>query len=324
MSSRRRLALVSVAAVLLTGCASFRTAAAVVNGDKIDERGFRRTLAFFAADPRFAAQFPGEEGEQQEKGLGRQLLTFLIHQELIEEHATQRGIEPAGSAVDQRLADQVQQAGGQEAFDQQLAKAGVGDGDVRRLLRAQVLREQVARIVVSEEIPADRLQQEYQARLTEFTEVHVAHILVQDEAEARDIAARATPGNFGKLAKQSSIDPGSKDEGGDLGTRPASAFVPPFDQATLDIPVGEIGGPVQTEFGWHIIHVIERTATPFEEARDRLLGELGEEVFRAWLLERVNSADIMVNPRYGQLDPASGEVVERRTTAETPEPQLTP
>jgi parvulin-like peptidyl-prolyl isomerase len=193
---------------------------------------------------------------------------------------------------------------------------------VEDLLRGQVLRQEVARVVVSQGIPDQELMQEYEDRLTEFTQVHVAHILVADAALAERLAGQATPQNFAALAQEHSTDTGSAEEGGDLGLRPASEFVEPFNSATLDIPVGEVGGPIQTEFGYHIIYVKERTATPFEQAREQLVGEFGQEFFTSWLLARVRRADVLVNPRYGVFNAKSGEVVER--TATTPLPDTSP
>lgn len=311
-------------AALLASCAAFRTAAAVVNGRTIDDERFRRSLDYFAADPRFAMQFPGEQAETEKKTLARQLLTFLIHQQLIQEYADERGVLAAEAEVDKRLEERVVQQGGDEAFRAQLEEAGATRGDVRELIRAQVLREYVARVVVAEEVPDESLRSEYESRLTEFTQVHTAHILVNDEAQAERLLARATPKSFAALARRFSTDPGSKDQGGDLGTRPASEFVAPFDKATIEIPVGEIGGPVQTEFGFHVVYVIERNQRPFEEVREQILGEIGEEFFSRWLLDRVRGAEILVNPRYGALDEGNGEVVERRATTPEPEPQLTP
>ncbi|HEX9892047.1 MAG TPA: peptidylprolyl isomerase, partial [Actinomycetota bacterium] len=292
------------------------------DGRRIEDERFQRLLGFLAADPRFAEQFPGEQGKEEKKGLARQLLTFLIHQEVIEDFASQRGLEVDDATVDQRFQQAVEEAGGQGPFDEQLATAGATRADVEELLRKQAMREMVAQQVVTQGIPETRLRQAYDERITEFTQVHVAHILVQDAALAERLARQATPRNFAALAREHSEDTGSAPEGGDLGTRPASEFVDPFGSTALEIPVGEIGGPIETEFGHHVIHVIERTAMPFEEVRDQLLGESGQEFFTTWLLDRVKRADVLVNPRYGVFDEEAGEVVERTST--TPLPGATP
>lgn len=311
-------------ALLLASCAAFETAAAVVNGRKIDEDEFRRQLDYLAADPRFAAEIPAAQQAVQKKNLARQLLTFLIHQEFIDDYADDRGISVSENEVQARLNELI--AGqGEEAFKAQLAESGATLAVARSFLGKQVLREKVADAVVAEEVPDASLSEEYESRAAEFSQVHVAHILVSDQEQAADILGRATPRNFGRLARQLSEDPGSATQGGDLGTRGASDFVEPFRQATLDIPVGQIGGPIETQFGFHIVYVIERTTRPFNEVREQLLREVGQESFTRWLLGRIRSADILVNPRYGALDERTGDVVERRST--TPEPeqvQLTP
>lgn len=311
-------------ALLLASCAAFETAAAVVNGRKIDEDEFRRQLDYLAADPRFAAEIPAGQQATEKKNLARQLLTFLIHQEVIDDYAEDRGISVTANELQARM-DELIAGQGEEAFRAQLAESGATLADARSFITKQVLREKVAEAVVAEEVPEETLSEEYESRAAEFSQVHVAHILVPDEEQAQDILGRATPGNFGRLARQVSQDPGSAAQGGDLGTRGASDFVEPFRQATLDIPVGEIGGPVETQFGFHIVYVIERTAQPFNEVREQLLREVGQESFTKWLLERIRSADILVNPRYGALDERTGDVVERRSTAQEPEQiQLTP
>jgi parvulin-like peptidyl-prolyl isomerase len=311
-------------ALLLVSCAAFETAAAVVNGRKIDEGEFRRQLDYLAADPRFAAEIPAAQQATQKKSLARQLLTFLIHQEFIDDYADDRGISVSDGEVEARLNDLI--AGqGEEAFRAQLADSGATPSDARSFISKQVLREKVAQAVVDEEVPDEMLSQAYEARAAEFSQVHVAHILVSDQEQAENILGRATPGNFGRLARQLSEDPGSATQGGDLGTRGAADFVEPFRQATLDIPVGEIGGPIETQFGFHLVYVIERTALPFNEVREQLLIEVGQESFTQWLLEQIRRADILVNPRYGVLDERTGDVIERRSTTQEPEQiQLTP
>jgi foldase protein PrsA len=321
---RRLPLLLAFVVVLLTGCADLLdTAAAVVNGDKIEEDRFRRELDFLLADPRFATQVPeGEAGDPQRKELARRYLTFLIHQQVVEAYARERDIEPGEAQVDGLLEQQVAQLGGRQQFDRVLRRTGTSEGDVRRLIEQQALRQQVAETVVSEEVDDQELQRTYEARALEFSQVHVAHILVSSEAEARRIARQATPQNFASLARQSSEDQATASNGGDLGTQRAADLVAPFARAALRIPVGEVGGPVETEFGFHVLHVIDRQTQPFEEVRDQLVEELQGDLFGRWLFGRLRTAEIRVNPRYGYFDREAGEVLERRATSPEPSPSI--
>ena len=315
--------------VLLAGCANLLdTAAATVDGRKIEEEAFRDELRFLMADPRFVQQLPaGEEGEAQRKELARQYLTFLIHQQVVETYAEENGVEVAGQEVDAVIDEQVTQLGGQEAFDQLLERAGVTEAQVRNLFEQQVLRQRVAEAVVEEQVSEEQLRQTYDERALEFAQVHVAHILVSSQVEAERIARQATPNTFADLAQRFSEDTGSAPQGGDLGPQRAVDLVAPFAEAALRIPVGEIGGPVQTEFGFHVIHVIDRQTLSFEQARPQMVQELTGQVFTNWLLERVARSDIRVNPRYGVYDEQAGAVVERSSSsppAPAPSVQLTP
>jgi peptidyl-prolyl cis-trans isomerase C len=80
-----------------------------------------------------------------------------------------------------------------------------------------------------------------------------SHILVDTIEQAQSILAEANPLNFGSLAQQHSKCP-SKARGGDLGDFGPGMMVKPFEDATVATPVGAISQPVQTQFGFHLIH----------------------------------------------------------------------
>ena len=320
----RRVPLSITVVLLLSSCGNlFTTAAAVVNDRPIEEDRFVRELDFLLADPRFAQQIPaGEAGDEQRQELSRQYLTFLIHQTFVEAYAAQHDIEVDEQETDGLLQQQITQLGGRAAFDRLLRQTDTDEGDVRRLLERQVLRQRVAEALVPERLGEDALRARYDERILEFSEVTVAHILVSSEREAERIADRATPQNFASLARRFSEDAASAQNGGELGVQRAADLVEPFARAALRIPVGEIGGPVETEFGFHVIQVLDRRTRSFEEARETLLGESRGEVFTEWLLERVESAEIRVNPRYGAFDESTGGVVARRRSSPAPAPSV--
>lgn len=92
-------------------------------------------------------------------------------------------------------------------------------------------------------------------------EFSARHILVKTEAEANDIAAQLKKGtDFAKIAKEKSLDPGSKEKGGDLGWFSPAGMVKPFADALINLKKGELSAPVQTQFGWHVIKLIDTRA----------------------------------------------------------------
>jgi peptidyl-prolyl cis-trans isomerase D len=122
-------------------------------------------------------------------------------------------------------------------------------------------------------------------RYNEPEKRHGRHILIpvgKDDAAARkqaeDVLAQAKAGkDFAALAKQYSQDPGSADKGGDLGWADHNQFVGPFADALFSMKVGDIQGPVKTQFGYHIIRLDEiqpGKTKPFENVRPELEAEL--------------------------------------------------
>ncbi|HKQ84247.1 MAG TPA: SurA N-terminal domain-containing protein [Steroidobacteraceae bacterium] len=97
------------------------------------------------------------------------------------------------------------------------------------------------------------------------------------EKLANEVAAKVTAGgDFAALAKQYSKDPGSAEQGGDLGWAQRGMFVGPFEEALFAMKPGEIRGPVKSEFGYHIIKLEEiepAKVKSFDEARTELENE---------------------------------------------------
>ena len=83
--------------------------------------------------------------------------------------------------------------------------------------------------------------------------MRASHILVSTLEEANEVLAQATSDNFGTLAERYSSCP-SKAQGGDLGDFGPGQMVFPFEKATMVTPIGKISQPVQTQFGYHLIH----------------------------------------------------------------------
>ena len=92
-------------------------------------------------------------------------------------------------------------------------------------------------------------------------EVRARHILVETEAEAKEIAERVKKGeDFAALAKEKSKDSGA--EGGDLGFFSRGQMLKPFEDAAFALDVGALSDPVQTQFGWHVIKLEEKQDRP--------------------------------------------------------------
>ncbi len=153
------------------------------------------------------------------------------------------------------------------------------------------------------------LQAAYDARFKDAapqTEYNAAHILVADEAKAKELLAELEAGaDFGELAKTNSTDTGSGAVGGDLGWFGLGMMVKPFEEAVVAAEVGKVAGPVQSDFGFHLILVKETrvAAQPtLDDIRDELATEIEQQAIEAHVTE-VTAAAAVETPGEG-IDPA--------------------
>lgn len=131
-------------------------------------------------------------------------------------------------------------------------------------------------------------------------EYKASHILVKSEQEAKDIVAQlAKNGDFAKIAKEKSMDSGSKEKGGDLGWFPPTRMVKPFADAVSKLSKGVYTTvPVQTQFGWHIIRLDDtRDAQPpaLDAVKEELRDGLQKKKIQSLLTDLRSKAKIVNN-----------------------------
>ncbi len=149
-------------------------------------------------------------------------------------------------------------------FQQRLAYART-----KALMEALMMSE--AKKAVSDEAKR-KTYDEFVATTKPETEVRARHILVDDEAKAKEIAAKAKGGeDFAKLAKDNSKD--SAEDGGDLGYFTKDQMVPEFAEAAFKMEKGQVSDPVKSQFGWHVIKVEDKRQKPvpsYEQVSDQI------------------------------------------------------
>jgi peptidyl-prolyl cis-trans isomerase C len=150
-----------------------------------------------------------------------------------------------------------------------------------KYLEARALRQAYFEADVAKTITPDTVKAAYDEYVKAFKpqeQVHAEHILVKTEAEAQDIEKQLAGGaKFEDIAKAKSIDTGSAGNGGDLGFFSMGQMVKPFEDAAFALKVGEVSQPVQSQFGWHIIKLIETRQTQ-PQTFDQLSSQLQQQV----------------------------------------------
>lgn len=194
--------------------------------------------------------------EAMKDRFGGDVLTELVHEKVLSEK-----YEVTDKEVQKEFDNLKNQYGAQ--FESVVQTQG--EETVKQMVKVDLLRKKAAEAeaeVTDEDIKAyyDTLEGQIKA----------SHILVADEATAKEVKEKLAAGEkFEDLAKEYSTDPGSAQNGGDLGWFGEGAMVPEFQEAAFKLKEGEVSEPVKTDFGFHIIKVTE-TVKPFEEMKESL------------------------------------------------------
>ena len=233
---------------------------ATVNGHEITAQDFKTKWSEL---PEFIQTvYSGKDGKKE-------LLNELVNRELLLQEALRRKIDQKSV-----FADQV------ENFRE-------------RLLLDAILKEEVEnRITISEEELSTYFKT-HKDKLPPIEEVQAQHILVKTEGEARDLLKKLARGeSFARLAKAYSKDPGTKDQGGNLGLIRKGQTLPGFEAALFNLKPGQTSGVVKTPLGHHIIRVQDRRMVKplrLQDARDEVRLEVLKEKERKHFDELVSS-----------------------------------
>ncbi|MBE3637877.1 peptidylprolyl isomerase [Mangrovicoccus algicola] len=209
-----------------------------------------------------------------------------------------------------RLPQQLQQMPDEQLFDslleqminQQLlaetleTRPAMIDADLaneERTLKSSFALQDLAETAVTDEA----LQAAYDEQFADAEpgrEYHAAHILVETEEEAQEILDTLNNGGDFATEAQKSLDP-SGHAGGDLGWFGTGMMVPEFEQAVVAMEPGELAGPVQTQFGWHIIKLEETRmadAPSLDDVRDELTQTLQRQAIDARIAELTDAGSV--------------------------------
>ncbi len=310
------------AALALAGCGDKHPgAAAFVGKTRISTTDLTERVTRSLADPQAKTKLGTDRA-----GFERRTLSQLIDHDIIAVAAKDKGVSVTEGDVDTRFGQYATQAGGRKALEQQAAQNGIAPQDLRGFVRDLVLTDALGdKLVADVPVPDAALQSAYNANRDQYDQVHSAHVLVKDKATADRIlaAVKASPDSFADQAKRFSIDPGSKDKGGDLPFTGRGGFVKPFSDAAFGAKPGSFV-EVKTEFGWHVIHVLERRTTTLAQAapdlRRQVLRDQRNQRVQQLLTETAKRLDIRVSPRFGTWNAKTGQVDPPKDTLSSPVP----
>lgn len=282
----------SAAALALVLAACGASDAAIVNGTSVTTSEVADLLADSAA--------PEET-----------LFTDTLYQVIVNQVISAAAEEDFGLTVSaeqlaagtEELTTAIQASG--QTLDDAVAAAGFSNNVIDMIVTQDEIQKQLAELFVADvALPSeDEILASFNASFQQLANVCVSHILLETEEDAEDVVSRLDGGeDFAELAQETSTGPSGPD-GGDLGCSAPAQYVAEFAIAALEAPVGEPFGPVQTQFGFHVLLVSDRTTPELEDNRQAIVEQLQAEqqgtLLNDWYVAQLREADVQVAEEYG-------------------------
>ena len=256
------------------------TVVAKVNSVELSRDDFEQALA---RDAKLIAQQYGIDwNDPQAQGLLPELqqsvLDRLISQELLRQLAKAEELTPTEDEVRAEVEAtkaRILEQGPFADLDEFLESSGLTEADIETLIRDGVVYEKMLDV---------------HGGPKEMEQVHARHILVETEEEGDAVLAGLEEGeDFADLAAEYSTDTGSKEDGGDLGWFPRGVMVAEFEEVAFGLEIGETSELVKTEFGYHVIEVLEKEV---RELEPQFLQAFQQKAFNEWFAEQKELAEI--------------------------------
>ena len=240
------------------------------------------------------------------------IVNELVIKALLDEEVKKRNIKVTKADLDEAIKVVVDKVGSKEQLDKILKHNGISAADFKKDLKDQVKMKKLAESLGAAEVSDAEVKAYYDKNIDKFKypdRVRASHILIAvnpeemtevvksepankdlseiqikskvgeqimaKEAKAKEILAQVKkdPSTFAKVAKEVSEDPASAEKGGDLGFFAKKEMVPEFANAAFGAKPNTIVGPVQSQYGYHIILVTDRMAAgqePFEKVKSNI------------------------------------------------------
>jgi foldase protein PrsA len=277
----------SLAILLFASCNKAKKYVAIVNGEGIPREKFEKLYTFLenyyaqmfqtsSEDPRF---------QNMMAQVRNQLLQNMIVQTLLLQDAKNKKIGISEEEVNSHISA-IRQKYGEQTFQLALQQQGMTEEEYKKELMNQMIISKLKDDVTKNiSVTEEEVRNYYETHKDQFSNpetIRVRHILVKSMDEAKKVKERLKKGeDFAKVAREVSIDSGTKDLGGDLGYFSRGKMVKPFEDAAFSLrKKGEISDIVQTEFGFHIIKLEDRKPAEvlsFESAKEKAQSLLRKE-----------------------------------------------
>lgn len=320
--------LVILTVTVVTGCGSLSQYfggkwVAVVNGQKLSLDDFNnrlnKTELYYKQQ---GMDFTSAQGKQMLDSIKKQVLDDMVTEALVMQQAQKDNLVVNDNEINAQIASIKNNFGSDSQYQAALKSQNMTESDLQQYIKVELtsktLYDKVTTGITVTDADVLNYYNQNKSKYVQPEEVKASQILVKTQAEAEDIIKQLNAGaNFAQLAKEKSIDTGSKANGGELGYFTRGQMVQEFENAAFSQKVGTYSQtPVKTQYGYHII-LVEDHKQAVQQTFDQVKGQIKQQLpqtekdakFQQYLANLKKQAKIEYAPDFVAIEnlPSTGK-----------------
>lgn len=278
---------------------------AVVGGEEVKKSEFNQMFDMFKVQ--YEEQYGADiwktdvDGRKHIDVMKEKVLDMLIDIKVQEKEAEKTGITATEEEIEKEIANTREYFKTEEEFNEFLKSQKITIEYLRNTIKKDILISKLQeKLTADVEVKEEEVAAFYAANQSQFLSVKASHILLEDEAKAKEALQKVRGGaDFNNLAFEISEDPSAKENKGDLGYFRKGQMVEAFEEAAFKMKEGEISDLVKTDFGYHIIKLEDIKFDTLEDIKGELTISMTDskksEVYQTFVEEMRTKANIKKN-----------------------------
>lgn len=236
------------------------------------------------------------------QNLSSELVNLFIRDKIVKDDLKEAKIE----VTDQEILDEVNSyignLGGEDKFQEYLSVLGANAETFKENIRNTISnRKHLEWYKKNNEVKDEDINKYYETNKDNIDSVEAMHILVKDEAKAKEVAEKLKKGeDFKKLSDEYSVDEQAKKQGGKLGKITKNGYDATFVEAAFKLKDNEVSEPVKTQFGYHIIKVTKNNVG-VEKNKELIKNTLSDKAYNDYIRGKIKKMKIEFFDKNGQV-----------------------
>ncbi|MFL8887952.1 peptidylprolyl isomerase [Helcococcus kunzii] len=236
------------------------------------------------------------------QNLSTELVNLFVRDKIVQDELNKEKIEVTDQEIVDEVNSYISNLGGDDKFQEYLSVLGTDAETFKQNIKNTIAnRKHIELFKKNNPVKDEELKKYYEENKDSIDSVEAMHILVKDEAKAKEVVEKLKKGeDFKKVSDEYSIDKAAKNKGGQLGKVSKNGYDATFVEAAFKLKENEISEPVKTKFGYHIIKVTKNNVG-VDKNKEKISNTLADKAYNDDITAKINKLKIEFYDKNGKV-----------------------